>query len=63
MATIRASDYRIVEKQEDGSSVYVRYIGDTPTLETIEISANKTSTKRSGVRYNSGNWNGGTKDI
>lgn len=44
-------NYVFMEHQEDGSKLYVRYIDNIPTMESIEISSDGTSAVKSNISF------------
>ena len=51
MNTISSGDYRLADTLTDGTKVYVRYINEIPTLESIDINETEKMAYGSGVSY------------
>lgn len=52
MQLISNENYHLVDTLSNGTEVYVRYMGDFPTLESIDLNRNEQIAYYSGVSYN-----------
>lgn len=51
MALIDNNDYRFVEEMENGTQVYVRYINNIPTTESIDLYPSMGTARKNGVTF------------
>lgn len=51
LQTISSNDYRLTDTLSDGTKVYVRYINEIPTLESIDVNETEKMAYSSGISY------------
>lgn len=51
LQTISSNDYRLMDTLNDGTKVYVRYINEIPTLESIDVNEAEKMAYSTGISY------------